>query len=393
VRKKRLLNGILCGVFICLLVKTPVDAQNVSVTDYTVPVSRADNLRIDGLDFNFVTVGEKIQVESGDGGLVYKRFYNSLPYAYSFDFIGTASYNREPSGNRVGTFATDLDVKVQKYFRETNKFFYSLSPSILYRKNSDRPQVDVTIGLGYGRFINATPLRKAVRIEDFLLTEGIITNHLPKNTMIELGHIIDKKDEYRDLYGDRSYENYWYEDMSNEINKTGLVLGNKGNVGPIGILRMRDVLIQENINDRFFGWDASAGVQYQVFTEEKGIKRPTPAMAISLRYSRPISWSTQINTDFKFNTPFDSNFGKNYNLTQKVDIIYEITNKIAFTSLNTIVVDKKQLLDAQISVASTAGFTFFIENKVSLSINEQISKNEGTPFRQSFGISLNYRLF
>ena len=392
-RKKRLLYGILCGVFICLLVNNPADAQNVSVTDYTVPVSRADNLRIDGLDFNFVTVGEKIQVENGDGGLVYKRFYNSLPYAYSFDFIGTASYNREPLGNRVGTFATDLDIKVQKYFRETNKFFYSLSPSILYRKDSDRPQVDVTVGLGYGRFINATPLRKAVRIEDFLITEGIITNHLPKNTMIELGHIIDKKDEYRDLYGDRSYENYWYEDMSNEINKTGLVLGNKGNVGPIGILRMREVLIQENINDRFFGWDASAGVQYQVFTEEKGIKRPTPAMAISLRYSRPISWSTQINTDLKFNTPFDSNFGKNYNLTQKVDIIYEITNKIAFTILNTIVVDKKQLLDAQISTASTFSFTFFIENKVSLSINEQISKNENSPFRQSFGIALNYRLF
>lgn len=406
-RKKRLLHRILCGVFIYLFAGPPAHAQNVSVTDYSVPVSRADNLRIDGLSFNFVTEDDEIKIEGGSGAIVYKRFYNSLPYAYSFDFIGTASYTREQTtGNRTGTFASNMDIKVQKYFRETNKFFYSLSPSILYRKDSDRPQTDVTIGLGYGRFINATPLRKAVRIEDFLVSEGIITKRLPKKTMIELGHIIDKEDEYRDLYGD-SYENYWYEDMSNEVNKTGLVLGNRGNVGPIGILRMREVLRQESISNRFFGWDASAGVQYRLLTEESGQARPSPSMAISLRYSRPISWSTQINTDLKFDTPFNNNFGKTYSLTQKIDIIYELSNKIAFTILNTITANKKSLPDAlatalpgetprtdvQLSIISGPSFSFFIENKIFLNIIEQISKSEGSPFRQSFSISLNYRIF
>ena len=91
--------------------------------------------------------------------------------------------------------------------------------------------------------------------------------------------------------------------MSSEIDKTGLVTGG-GNIGPIGVLRMREVLTQEQISDRFFGWDVNAGVQYQLQTRDEDIDRPPPAMAINVRYSRPISWRMQVNTDFKLDTPF-----------------------------------------------------------------------------------------
>lgn len=383
----------LVGPLLVLLLIASVQAQNVSVTDYSVPVSRANNLRIDGLSFNFVTEGDSILVESGNAGLVFKKFYSSLPFAYSFDFVGSASYLRDQTtGKRSGNFSTDFDMKVQKYFSRRYKFFYSASPSILYRRDFDRPEIDITLGLGYGRFINATPLRKAVRIEEFLLKEGVVSKNLPPKTMIELGHLIEKESEYRDLYGG-SYQNYWYEDMSNEINKTGLVLGNRGNLGPIGILRMREVLTQERINDRFFGWDINIGVQYQVLTRQDSIARKSPAMAVNLRYSRPVSWSTQINTDLKVDTPFNDNFGHDYQVTQRVDFIYEISNKVAFAVLNTLRMDKKRNIDAKFSMVSNASLTFFVENKISMTISEQVSKIEGQPFRQSFNVALNYRIF
>ncbi|MFT5368726.1 MAG: hypothetical protein ACI8V2_003693 [Candidatus Latescibacterota bacterium] len=378
-----------CGLLIAALL-SPTWAQNVSVTDYSVPVSQSTNLRIDGLSFSYVTEGEEVLVEGGDAGIVYKKFYNSLPYAYSFDFLGSASYNRESSGNRTGTFASDFRIQVQKYFKETNKFFYSLSPNFQYRKDFDRPQTNITLGLGYGRFIDATPLRKAVRIEDFLYKEGILADLLPKETMVELGHIIDKEDEYRDLYDDRSYQNYWYEDMSNEITRTSLVLDK---IGAIGLLRMREVLTQEQINDRFFGWDINVGVQMEVLTAEEGQKRKDPAMAFNFRYSRPINWSTQVNTELKFDTPFKNDFGREYTVTQNTDFIYEITNKIAFTTANTFRISKKHLNDAKLSMTSSVDFNFFIENKIILKISEQFIKSEGTPFRQSFNVALSYRIF
>ena len=374
-----------------LLGATSAEAQNVSVTDYKVPVSRTDNLRINALSFNFTTVDDEIVTEEGNVGLVYKKFYSSLPFAYSIDAVGSASYFRKMAGDRDGTYDFSIDTRVQKYFRETNEFFYSISPEILDRRGFDRPQIDVVVGLGYGRFINATALRKAVRIEEFLFREGVISDRMPKDTMIALGQMIEKEAEYRDLYGDRSYQNYWYEDMTNEINKTGLVTGG-GNIGPIGILRMREVLTQEQISDRFFGWDTNVGLQYQILTRAKEIERPPLALAVNLRYSRPISWRMQINTRFTFDTPF-SDFGRAYNARQNVDFIYEITNRIAFVTSNTFHITKKEQEKVRMGYVSNISFTFFVENKISLSIIEQLSKNEGAPFRQSFHLGLSYRIF
>ena len=389
-----LLKVLVC----CMLtaITTSAKAQNVSVTDYKVPVSRVDNLRIDALSFNFTTEGKEVIHEQGEVGLVYKKFYSSLPFAYFIDALSSASYFRQFSfedSERTGTYEMNLDIQIQKYFQETNKFFYFVSPDALMRKGFGRPQSDVILGLGYGRFINATALRKAVRIEDFLFEEGVISDFLPKDTMIALGQIIEKEDEYRNIYGDRTYLHYWYEDMSSEIDKTGLVTGG-GNIGSIGLFRMREVLTQEQISDRFFGWDVNAGVQYQLQTRDKDIERPLAALAINVRYSRPISWRMQVNTDFKLDTPFKRDyFRREYNIRQNIDFIYEITNRIAFVSSNTLHINKERDQDARFRHISNISFTFFIENKISLTAIEQISKEEGLPFRQSLHFALSYRIF
>lgn len=386
-------------MLVALLSVASAEAQNVSVVDYEVPVSRADNLRIDALSFNFTTLGDEIVTEQGNVGIVYKKFYSSLPFAYSIDAVGSASYIRELTVNRDGTtdshrngtYDYSVDMRVQKYFLETNEFFYSVSPDILDSRAFERPQIDVVVGLGYGRFINATALRKAVRIEEFLFREGVISDRMPKDTMINLGHTIEKEDEYRDLYGDRSYQNYWYEDMTNEINKTKLVTGG-GNIGPIGIFRMREVLTQEQISDRFFGWDANVGLQYQIQTQAEAIKRPPLALAVSWRYSRPISWRMQINTRFTFDTPFED-LGRVYNARQNVDFIFEITNKIAFVTSNTFYFEKKIQQALRARYVSNISFTFFVENKINFSIIEQLSKDTGSAFRQSLHLGLSYRIF
>ena len=397
-------------MLVVLLITTPTKAQNVSVTDYKVPVSRVDNLRIDVLSFNLTTEGKEVIHEQGEIGFVYKKFYSSLPFAYFIDALTSASYFRQLDSERTGTYDMNLDIQVQKYFRETNKFFYFVSPDALMRKGFDRPQSDVIIGLGYGRFINATALRKAVRIEDFLFEEGVISDFLPKDTMIALGQIIEKEAEYRNIYGSRTYLSYWYEDMSSEIDKTGLVTGG-GNIGPIGILRMREVLTQEQISDRFFGWDINAGIQYQLQTANANIERPPSALALNVRYSRPISWRMQVNTDFKLDiplnkafrpfvggeyNPFGGTFGEEYNIRQNVDFIYEITNRIAFVTSNTLHINKKSgqsLRNAWFRYTSNISFVFFVENRISLTAVEQISKERRGPFRQSLLFALSYRIF
>ena len=385
-----------CGWLSCALaglvavwLATPLCAQNVSVMDYKVPVSRADNLRIDALSLNYVTEGDKAVVQTGNLTVVYKKFYESLPYAYSIDASGTTSFNRDPLLDKLrGNFTSNLRTNLKKYRTQEGNLFFAWGTESVFDESFDRPAVDMTLGIGYGRFINATALRKAVRIEDFFLEEGIISDRLPKETMIDLGQIIEKEPEYKELHGDR-YDNYWFEDMVGQIQLSGLVLGDIS----FGVLRMQEVLFRERINDRFYGWEATAGVRFEMLTSIEGQDRADPGLQIRIRYSRPVSWSTQINTDFKVDSPFTNQFGKVYDLSQDTDLIYEITNKISFTTLHNFRINKSRGRDARLSTTVSFAFNFFVENKINVALAESITTIEGEPFRQSLNVGLSYKIF
>ena len=86
---------------VCLLTVSTASAQNVSITDYVVPVSRAHNLRIDALSFNYATEGDETVVQHGNVTVVYKKFYESLPYAYSVDATGHGSIRKNISPRKT----------------------------------------------------------------------------------------------------------------------------------------------------------------------------------------------------------------------------------------------------------------------------------------------------
>ncbi len=374
-----------------LTVTLRVFAQNVSVSDYSVPVSQADNLRIDAFNFNYITSGSKVTGESGNLGVIYKNFYDSLPFAYSLDFIGSGTLNKDVPKDKILTdFTTDFSARVKKYVKSDGNLFGFGDVDHDFNKPFDRPSVDLTIGVGYGRSINATALAKAVRIEDFFLAEGLIFEQLPKETVIELGHIIERRSEYEDVNGTR-YENYWFEDMENAIGKSR-ILGES--LGAIGILRMREVLFQERINDRFYGWETTAGIKFQLLAEMKGMKRRDPSAAIGFRCSRPLNWTTQVNARFEFSTPFTGDFAELYNTSFITDFIYELTNKIDFT-LRYLVRANKSNKDIDTDTVNSLGaaITFFLENKINLTISEQFDKEDKKRIEQQFNITLNYRVF
>ena len=111
------------------------------------------------------------------------------------------------------------------------------------------------------------------------------------------------------------------------------------------------------------------------------------------RYSRPISWSTQINARFDATTPFTGDFGQVFNIIQTTDFVYEFTNKISFAAAHRFRADKQRGKDATLSTNISFALNFFLENKVNLTASEQIATVEGEPFRQSFNFGLSYRIF
>ncbi len=375
---------------VCLLAVSTASAQNVSITDYVVPVSRAHNLRIDALSFNYATEGDETVVQHGNVAVVYKKFYESLPYAYSVDATGHGSIRKNIITKENERDAlSHLKTNLKKYHRNEGSLFYSWGTDSNLDSGYDRPSIEMTLGFGHGRFIDATALRKAGRIEEFFLEEGIIGEHFSKETMIELAHIIDREREYKEQHGDR-YENYWFEDMLAEIRKSRRVLGEE--IG-FGLVRIQEVLTQEQISKRFYGWDITTGVQFQMLNPYEDTDRPPPGMLVNFRYSHPISWSTQINTDFHYDTPFSRAFGTDYNLRWQTDFIYELTNRIRFTTLKTIRAQKREDREAEIISHIAFALSFYIENKFNMTLSESFRVARGEKSRQSFNMGLSYRIF
>ena len=252
---------VLFGGFI----SSNVSAQNVSVTDYQVPVSAADRLLID-FSMNHATSGSDATTSKGNIGGIYKRFYDSLPFGYSIDIIGSGLVDKNIVTDEYNTnYQVNGDAGVKKYLMQNSAalkdLFGSVRASSNMLKDYDQPASSLTVGVGYGRFIEATDLAKAVRIEEFLIKEGELSDHLPKEAILEISKIINREGEYRDKYGD-TYEKEWYQDMETVMRESGLL--KEDGLGAIGILRIEEVLEREDIADRFYGWDVTLGSKFDI---------------------------------------------------------------------------------------------------------------------------------
>lgn len=373
-------------IFISALCFTTISySQNVKVTDYNVPVSYASNFRLNGF-WNWAQVGDSVTGNTLSGNLIYRRFYSSLPFAWFLDIDAIG-------GRDAGRVNYDfkMDGSVRKYiWNNRNWFLFSRATA---ERTNDFNQVasDLTVGGGFGRYIDATALAKAVRIEEHLLRENIITDHLPKETMINIANIIERQDEYRNLYGE-TYETQWLEDIENEIRLSGMLVGYS--IGAIGTLRMRQVLfgIYEKVNQRFYGWDISVGTLFTITTRDNS-KAGSPNFSISGRYSFPLSWRTQIDFTAEAFTPVDSSFINRFIGNANVDFIYELSNRINLVTNYKLQIFRPYKEKPKLDNLFSLSFLYYLENNIYLGINSSLEKYADSPTRISNSLTLTYNLF
>ena len=391
-------TSILLGTLLVLfsgfiLVANSALAQEVSVTDYQVPVSTADRLLID-FSMNHVMTGSTATTSQGNIGGTYKRFYDSLPFGYSIDVIGSGLVDKNTETDMYETnYQINGDASIKKYLMENHTLlrdsFGSVRVGSDMNRVYDRPTSAVTAGLGYGRFIEATALAKAVRIEEFLIQEGEISDHLPKDTILELSKIINREEEYKDKFGD-TYKKDWYSDMEETINESGLL--NEGGLSAIGVLRIEEILERENIADRFYGWDVTVGSKFDITTPYTDQERPIANLNVTASYARPIAWRWQISERISMDTPFDS-FGSAYALSLSSDISYELSNRIDFRLRHLFKLAKPEDRAAENSQSLGLAFIYYIENNMNLVVTEQIEIVPDEDITSNFSVVLNYRFF
>ncbi len=372
-------------LFFILFTSSLLFAQRVKVSDYEVPVSQARTLRFNG-SWNWSQTGESVTSNNANANLLYRTFYSSLPLAWFLNVDASGGKNFSDYNHDI-----KFDASLRKYIWTQYDWFAYTKLSAEHATEYKQIASDLSVGFGYGRYINATALAKAVRIEDHLLRDSVISGYLPKEVMIKIANIIERENEFKDLYG-ATYETYWFEAIENEIKKSPELKGSS--IGSLGIFRIREVLfgINERVNERYYGWDASAGILFPLTNADKS-QTGNPNMIISGRYSYPVSWQTQINTSLEVFTPLDSAFFKIATARAEVDFIYELSSRINFVSGYRFDVNKPFTGNLIYSHNLNMSFWYYLENNIYLTISGDFIKFGSSPKILSTRVGLQYNLF
>ena len=316
------------GVWICatFFFCSPAAGQNVKITDYDVPVSQSQRLNL---------TAEMSLEESNEFGEYYRRdryvfagrlesFYNSLPYAWKIDFGASWRGNRWFDERLTFQESASFAGSIHKYIREEGLLFGGGSIKSTWWHRYRRPNIDISLSAGLGRYVEATALAKALRIEEFLLAEHVLAKHLPKEGLLELASIINREGEYLHRYGD-TYTVWWYDDMEKVI-----VLGEglpNGTIGALGIMRMRDVLEREEVRPRAHGWNIEVGIGLPIadgHVPDPG--DPQPFFAAS--FARPLGLKHQISGEVRAATEATGDFGDYFEVEASLIYSFELSNRI-----------------------------------------------------------------
>lgn len=382
--------AVAAGLLTLAAVPPEARGQAVSPSDYNVPVSTAQQIRL-GATYKYAGSGSNTETNDGEASLLASRFYNSLPFAYDLTFNGVGTTTRTSSDKQHNAYNFVANGGVRKYFSPEGDLFYSLDSRITGNNDYDQPAVEATPGVGYGRFIAVTTLAQAVRIEAFLRQENVITGPLPKQTLIDVAQVIERQSEFETDYGDR-YKVHWFQAIESAIAKSGLFA--QEGLGAVGTLRVDEVLFQEHVNPRYVGWDARAGVRVELVNPYDGVGRQDPGLSLRARYSMPLGWVSQVDADVQYTSPFTGDFGGNvFTLTGTLNYLYELSNRIDFTASN-IVTTVRSDPNAKVGLTEQlrSGFIFFVENQINLNLTGQMAKERGQDITQGVNLALEYRL-
>ena len=377
---------VVLSLFLFLLSLAP--AQNVSVSDYQIPTSSAKKIIVNG-SYGWTGTSDTTSANNFNADLLYNQFYSSRPFAWSINANGNTAH----SLNTDWQYTTSVVGKANKYFSDDQDWFGLGELDFAYAKIDSQPEVDATIGGGYGRLYFVTSLAKAVRIEDLLMKENVLKEHMPKETMIKIANIIDRENEYAETYGS-TYEVQWFSDIEKEIKGSGALTGE--DLGALGLFRIRQVLFPGEtnsppVNTRYFGWNVDAGIAFQLLNPFKQ-DLAKPALTVGGEYAYPIDWSMQLHATAKVNTPVDSSFFKAVNVNGSVDYLYELSNRISFFALYNLIVQKPSVGNSITSHGVSASFLFYIENNINYQVGASLNKSGSNSAVMGLNMSLQYRL-
>lgn len=235
---------------------------------------------------------------------------------------GTVNRSSTKDADSTDTYTANASVTADNYFQPgSNGAFWYGSASAAAVDSFDDMFTTASVGVGYGRVTNVTPMAKAIRIVDELVKYNVLRGKPGKAVYQEIARIVSKESEYSSRYGNKDYELKWIGDIEAALQRSGML----NNLGAAGVLKARKVLMDEHISNRRIGWKVRAGLGY-VGSNFDGLTNK-PLLEAGAEYHRPLSNQTQFSDEAVFRAVL--NDGDNgYNFNNTLSLTHEIDDRI-----------------------------------------------------------------
>jgi hypothetical protein len=375
-----------------VLVLAAGNAGAISITDYEVPVSTATSA-FGSYQYNYAsdTTGVKT-ADNGSLSASFNQFYSSLPLGYRLSFSGNLNRNGMAAADEdKWTYGANATAQGNKYVSDESNIFGFGRLDETGSSAYDRPEFKLTLGMGYGRFINATPLARALRAQEELMKESILQGEIPDNVMLDIAKMMAPEviAKYQQQYD--QWERYYYGDLEKEFQRSAKLRDNE--LGGVGALVIRDVL-DEFISDRYYGYELSAGIGYDLLTRDKDLAR-TAFAEINANFAYPINLRSQFVEFLKVSSPLtDNKFGKDVNMSFTPTYSYEVSNSLDFVTAYSLSGEKRDVDDSdwEFNQDLNATLSYYIVNRITFTNTLTLWKPHGADeIAKAFSSGLTYR--
>lgn len=391
--KKRILNTLIVGI-----IGTVGSAQaEVTLFDYQEASSAYEEAYVNGSFFTGKARGDDQTQYNFNINVDYDKTISTpdRDLTLQANADGQVSRAGTAGANSENSYTAGASVTADNYFQPgSNGAFWYGSASVRANDAFDDLETTAGIGVGYGRVVNVTPMAKTIRIVDELVKQQALSAKPGKAVYQQIAGIVARESEYISKYGARDYELKWIADIEAVLAQSGVV---NGSLTAAGILKSRDVLLEENISLRRHGWKVRAGLGY-VGTNFDGLTNK-PALEAGAEYHNPLSNRTQLSNDATVRAII--NDGDNgYNFTNNLSLTHEVDDRIDWENAWTLDYAKNSQNGDDVTTNTLSStFIYELNNQLDLTTtgrlanvsgSNDMSNPDGTD--RSFLVGVRYRL-
>lgn len=330
--------------------------------------------------------------------LDYEKVFSSPDRNTKLDFSGSGSRSRgkNKGDNDTSTYQALGSATVDNYFQPGSKgAFWFGKGEVGVKKGQEDPFSKATVGVGYGRVVNVTPMARSIRVIQELRKRGSLTGDPADNVYQAVAEVIAKEDEYRAQHGRVDYEQYWIEDVENALKSSGMVKGG-GDLGARAVLKSYDVLVNERISTRKHGWLVRSGVGVVIsdFDGETG----KPAVEFGGEYHRPLSNQTQFSNEAILTGAFDSG-DDSYVFNNNMSLTHELTDRVDWENKWTLNHSDSDVSNDLTTNTISSTFRYYLSNQLDFNVTakledteDDIDNNGNDEVDKSLNMGITYRL-